>query len=312
MKTQTNRTTKARSGFTLLELMIVIVIIGVLVALFFPAIRGIFQRGEQAKVAAELTQLDQSLQAFHTRFQEYPPSSLIIPIVGGTWSSQDRGKVRGLWPEFNFATNGGLQNDGMAGRPGEIKLNGAECLVFFLGGLQNRDTSAPVIAGFSKNPKTPWTISENSDGPFMEFDLGRVSDMDGDLIFEYLDPIAGQTAPYMFISAGGKTMNKDNDNYLSSLAPQSDPLVASDDDYDVFTDATLNMSSCYLQPDDNNTGSDAANNQPYRKDSFQLISPGEDGEYGTGGIWQSGGTVTAGRENEIDNVTNFSSGTLGE
>jgi len=332
MKANSRIPAATRSGFTLLELMIAIVIISVLIALLFPAISRIFGRGDEARVVAEIKQLEQALEAFATKYGEYPPSSLTIPIKNGSWSSADRAKVRTIWPEFNFAENGGLQNNGVGANPGEIRLNGAECLIFFLGGLQNRNLTTPVLAGFSKNPSTPWTVSENPDGPFMEFDLSRLADIDGDLTFEYVDPLPEQTTPYLYISAAGKTMNRSND--------------ATPDDYDVFGDfdafgnGQRDMSFCYMQLDGRNA---------QRKDAFQIISPGEDGEYGTGGVYgpdlsltnsdldgsgemnpdgspryinadRNPGGLTATefdpldyvevRSEEADNITNFASGTL--
>lgn len=295
MRTQPSHSTPARRGFTLLELMIAIVIIGTLIALLFPALRSIFDTAETVEVSAEMTKLDQALQAFRTRFGEYPPSSLTFPVPGGTWSSRDRAKIRAIWPEFNFATNGGLNPPNAA----EVNLNGAECLVFFLGGVQSGTADEPVLQGFSKDPREPWVASENTDGPFMEFDLGRMTNVDsasGDTAFEYLDPLPDQTTPYLYISAAGKRMNRDNG--------------AGADDYDVFGDRDAggygngtqqDMSFCYMQADGRTA---------HRKDSFQLISPGADTLYGTGGVYTDSTTLddtdldTSGDINNADDTTN--------
>ena len=303
MKTQTAPHTN-RSGFTLLELLIVMVIISILLALLTPAIIGVFSQTAELEVGIEISQLDQALVAFKQRFGEYPPSSLTIPTVGGTWGPSDLAKVRQIWPEFDFTANGGL------GNAGALTLNGAECLMFFLGGVQSGGTSAPVLSGFAKNPRTPWTASENPDGPYMQFDLARVSDVDGDGVFEYLDPIADQTTPYLYVSAAGRKMKKNNTpgedlNQNCELDSEEDTNgngILDQDDYDVFTcpDLDRNMTTCYLQP--------GGNNEPYRKDTFQLISPGGDGEYGAGGTWQNGVSLGDSRADERDNITNFSGG----
>ena len=293
----------ARPAFTMLELLIVIVIIGILMSLLIPAIRGTFSRRDTVRVVAEITQLEQALLGFRQRFGEYPPSSLVIPAVGGSWSPEDRAKVRAIWPEFDFTTNGGL------GNTEALKLSGAECLVFFLGGIESGTAgSSAALSGFSKNPQTPWTPSANPDGPFMEFSLGRLSDVDSDQLFEYLGPLEGVDTPYLFICAAGKKMNRDNDNYIRSLGGATFTTI--DDDYDVFDplgpDASRNMQMCYLKSDGTDSGSGLSDNQPYRADSFQLIYPGADGEYGTGGVWQSGTPLPDARRNEADNITNFS------
>lgn len=304
-------------GFTLLELLAVITIISILLALILPAIGGVLRRARIAEVSAEFTQLDQALTTFKSKFGEYPPSSLSIPADGGTWAPADRAKVRAIWPQFNFAARGGLDPSVPA-----IHLNGAECLVFFLGGVNAGTTASPNLVGFSQNPLNPWTQSGNPDGPFFEFDIGRFVSVDGDGAVEYLDALPDQQTPILYLSGAGSNYNKDND--------------AIADDFDVFTDAPLsftnhsskNMSFPYMKGD---------GALPYNKDTFQLISPGEDGLYGIGGIFDS--TVELAdtdldsdtnilntdansngvfevtdyleaRRTEGDNITNFSGGTL--
>lgn len=269
----------AKNGFTLLELLIVIVIIAVLMSLILPALSGVRRRANIVAVQTEMKQIEQALTTFENRFGSLPPSSLTIPAAGDPWGVASRSAVRGMWPQFNFATNGGL------GNPDVINLNGAECLVFFLGGVQSGTVDSPVISGFSKNASTPWTLSQTPEGPFMEFDLARISDVDNDNAFEYLTE-DGATAPLLFLSSQGKRYNTTN--------------AAGFDDYDVFTDASKNMSSCYM---------DATGSKPQRSDSYQLIHAGEDGAYGAGGVFPSPDEF-ANRREERDNITNFSDGTF--
>ena len=283
---KTTINTSARHGFSLIELMIVIAIIAILMALILPALNRVLGRGDTVAVSAEFTQLDQALTSFKAKFGDYPPSYLKIPSVpvSGTpvWDPKSRAAVKAIWPQFDFNTNGGLNT------PVDIFLNGAECMVFFLGGLENGDITSPVVAGFSKNPLSPWTVSENADGPFMEFDLSRMMDADGDKLFEYKDAFPDQSGPILYLSGSGGRYNKDND-------------PAAPDDYDVFALTDLNMTSCYRQADDKT---------PQRNDSFQLISPGPDGQYGAGGGYTTGQALPANRKDEADNITNFSGGPL--
>lgn len=283
MKTISTSPKTVRSGFTLLELIAVVAIIAILLALLLPVLQGILGTGNQAAVAADLTQLDQALTSFKSKFGDYPPSSLTIPAAGSTWGAKHRAAIKSFWPQFDFTTNGGLGNSSA------LNLSGAECLVFFLGGIESGTPDAPVLAGFSKNPLTPWSASGNPDGPFMEFDLSRISDVDGDDLFEYLDAMPDQSTPIMYVSASGGRYNKTTDS-------------GAHDDYDVYgDDDPRNMLGCYMQAD---------GSTPQRKDSFQLISPGEDGEYGEGGAYSPDEELTGTRRTEVDNITSFSSGTL--
>lgn len=280
---QLRSATNRRTAFTLLELLAVITIISILLALLMPVLSSLLGRGDEAAVSAEMTQLNQALAAFKAKFGDYPPSYIKIPKQGDPWDAKSRAAIKAIWPQFDFSARGGL--DALNPVPGEKYLSGAECLVFFLGGMESGTTSAPVLAGFSKNPLTPWTVAENADGPFMEFDFTRLTDVDGDNLFEYLDPYPDQSTPLLYVSASGGRYNKSH----------TDP-----DDYSVFGTAK-DMAGLYTQAD---------GKTPHNSDSFQLISPGADGEYGSGGPYTAGEDLPSNRQNEVDNITNFSGGTL--
>ena len=123
----------------------------------------------------------------------------------------------------------------------------------------------------------------------MEFDLGRMTDVDGDNMFEYLDALPDQTTPILYLSAAGGRYNKATDATVH-------------DDYDVFGDSDpRNLAQCYTQPDGSTL---------WKSDTFQLISPGSDGEYGAGGPFSPDEDLDSTRGQEGDNITNFSGGTL--
>lgn len=283
-----------RQGFTLVELIVVILIIAILIALILPAIQGVRRNVQQAAVATEITQLDQAIASFKTRFGVEPPSSLTIPRdpAGSgtgptTWTVEDRQKILRVWDQFDFATLGGM------GYPVDaIYLNGAECLVFFLGGLNGGSTTAPQLVGFSKNPRTPWsTAGENRDAPFFDgFDSDRLVDVDGDGALEFLDSLPDQTMPYLYLSSQGKSYRKVND-------------ATKWDDYDVAGGMTnaADLSQLYVGAD---------GKTPERATGYQIISPGFDGTYGVGGVWTDGSELTGTRAAEADNITNFAGGRL--
>ncbi len=269
-------------GFTLIEVLVVMVIIAILVALVVPAISGVRTRARMAQVSAEISQLDAAIAKFKAVFNVEPPSSLLIPPAGGTWTALDRSKVRGLWPQFNFATNGNL------GNTSAIHLNGAECLVFFLGGYEATSGTVKTVIGFSKDPRYPWDPNgTNREGPFFEFANERLVNVDGDLAFEYVDPLPGQQTPYLYLSSQGRKYLRTN--------------TANADDFDVFGSAR-DLQTVYLKT--------ATPPQEHRAGGFQIISPGQDGEYGTGGIYTNGEELTGNRAEEADNITNFSGGQL--
>ena len=298
---KTTINTSARHGFSLIELMIVIVIIGILMALVLPAIGGARRAARITQVSTEITQLDQAITSFKARFGVEPPSSLNIPISQAGWTAEDRQKVLRVWDQFDFAICGGYGATAVppfaGGYPAtELHLNGAECLVFFLGGLNNGTSTTPVMIGFSKNPRTPWSpLGENRDAPFYDRIVpGRVADIDGDGIIEFLDSLPDQTAPILYFSSQGKSYRKLNGSGW--------------DDFDIHTSLIepanphpKDLSSLYL-------GSDSKT--PERAQGYQIISPGSDGLYGIGGKYTDGSELTGLRAAEADNITNFSGGEM--
>ena len=295
----------SRHGFSLIELLVVIVIIGILMALILPALNGARIRARITQVSTEISQLDNGIAKFKSAYNIEPPSSLYVPPIGGSWNAADRSKVRSIWPQFDFATNGGLG-------AGDFHLNGAECLVFFLGGVEDATTTPPLVLGFSKNPRFPWSpAGTNREGPFYEFENGRFVDVDSDSLLEYIDPLPDQKTPYAYFSSQGRSYTLVND-----VDPMR-TLLSDQDDFDIHG-GTANLSDfsvVYLK-----TQTPAI---PHRPDSFQIISPGIDFSYGVGGVYSDGSELVDRdldsnstldpnelRAVEADNITNFSGGPL--
>ena len=71
-----------RIGFTLVELMVVIVIIGILMALLLPVIVGAVRRARDAQIAADIQTLSAGLAKFKDTYGEFPPSRVILSETG--------------------------------------------------------------------------------------------------------------------------------------------------------------------------------------------------------------------------------------
>jgi len=83
MKTQSQ---KRRAGFTLAEMMVVIVIIGILATIVVPNVWQKFFQGQQAKIKADITVIKQALDQFAmTNAGTYPDSleKLVQPDQNG-------------------------------------------------------------------------------------------------------------------------------------------------------------------------------------------------------------------------------------
>jgi prepilin-type N-terminal cleavage/methylation domain-containing protein len=288
----------SRSGFSLIELLVVIVIIGILMALILPAIGRVRTAAQVTQSAAELTQLDTAISKFQSDFGVEPFSELVVtenPAVTA-WDSSPglkltRTRLRKIWPQLDFTGSVDFNADGAftgdSGSDATITFLGSESLIFFLGGVMNRDangnaivdpaevSSAPSWIGFSKNPVTPFiTSGSNRIGPYFTFDVARMVDTDGDGMMEYLDTLPGQSTPIYFVSAN-------NGQGYSSVM------------------------SVYVQAD---------GRTPLNKDSHQLISPGLDASFGfdlTAGLrrpYSAEVDLKIGRGAESDNIANFKPG----
>ena len=137
-------TPSARAGFTILELLTVIAIIGVLVGMVATAAYHVRIAAMQSNVNKELSLLSQSVEAYRMEMGEYPPD--------GTNPDQDLVK-RHMLKVFHYT-----------GEPPTVEP--CTALVFWLGGMRN-DDGIPI--GFSDSKKPFDVINKNRIGPFFNF-----------------------------------------------------------------------------------------------------------------------------------------------
>ena len=307
---KTTINTSARHGFSLIELMIVIVIIGILMAIVLPALSGVNRRAAVVEQSAEFSKIDTAIAQFASDMGVEPWSEIILtenagPPALAPWDPTSKTKIRRIWPTFNFTQdidfNGDLLITGDASGGGTITLTGSECLLFFLAGVLDRDANgdgsisaaeldpaAPVThLGFSKNPVNPFSkTGANRQGPWFNFDVGRMKDVDAvyDGMPEYFATLGDASVPIHFASANN------GQGYYTGVA-------------------------IYVQSDGRTA---------WNKDGHQLISAGSDNELGfvpypapptpaNTRLQYANTDSVNGRSKEADNVTNFKQGsTLGD
>lgn len=319
-------TAKRRQGFTLIELLVVIAILGVLVSLLVGALSGSRRAATLAKVRVEISALESAITNFRNEYGVEPPGTIRLYYQGTGWTTavtgvdevirlRSRDYIRRVWPNFDFDTAGGIVMTQNA------DLNGAECLVFFLGGMLKPGSSVTTLDGFSRNPTQPFIVGgTNRNKPYYEFPAGtRLIDKDGDGFFEYLDPIPGQTSPYLYFdsndgqsystwTSGGVTVNIDNfnDGFLNNATPFAGRF------WGVAPTGGNWMPLCYYVDSNLTT--------PYMPTKYQIISPGYGGvgavtpdiAYGNGGQFNPKAPGNLATPYDADNITNFHPGPLGQ
>ncbi len=285
-----------RTGFTLLEMLAVILIIAILISIAFPAYNAVISRTRIATVRSEMGAINSAIADFKSRYNTEPPSNISFILTGGNLPPQTKAVLRKMFPgiTFNAALNTELDKACLLGK----ELRGTEALVFFLGGVRRDpdnnastrltlDKSDPTtysveLVGFSKNPANPFVQPAAGQstrvGPFFEFKNDRLTDSEAtpDELLEYRDALPGQTRPFLYLSTAGSGAYRtaDAEGVQNGWLPYK------------------KTATTFWNPN-----------------SYQLISAGSDADYGKGGVYDPNNTSSL--DKDADNLTNFNDAALG-
>ena len=316
---------RTRVGFTLIEMLIVITIIGMLMALSSFAVWKVIQSAKQAKIHVEIEQMAQSMVSYKQDRIQYPPCMGTISITdrkmgflrhislafananyGTTAANFDA--LRNRIMTATTPTNWNYNYRNASGSIAQLDLHNldqAEALVFWLGGFPTPYKGTSPVAG-----RRLFGFHSDDDNPFKRdafegttplqfrtdlrysFEETRLVDNDGDGWLEYL-PSAQRfgeaNAPFVYFDADtyGLSTNTTATAWLHYGYPRPD-------NNGTVSPAAKDLASRYGIASPLATYMDAAKANPVRwakPTDFQIICAGLDGLY-CGGI-DGGGTLSS-------------------
>lgn len=178
----------SRSGFTLVELLVVIVIIAMLAALITPAVMQSLTKARNSAVKAEIDMLHMALMNYQSEYGVLPPCLEPTDFwsTGRYTSGGPAAKhIRRLFPR---CTDPAAQLNDTNGVATEMQLTQANAIVAWL-------------AGYTTDPRSP-LVPGGSRVKLFDFDVSRIDSSTGSYY-----PRGKRGSPYIYFDSSGYRLN---------------------------------------------------------------------------------------------------------
>lgn len=275
-----------RPAFTLVELLVVIVIIGILVGLLLPAVNMARRAALTARIGIEIKNLEAGFEAYKLKYGDYPPDFSDAALL--------RRHILHAWPNIDSAEL--TRFDAVLAPSPSARVSPAQALAFWLG-------------GFSSNPKRPFT---GSGGPFLVDAGGAITGANpdraaGTFVFDKARLTLETVAPPLFCTYQPP---KKNSPYV-----YFDARTYADSLYSVGGKGSAKP--YFAKPPLPPAPGPPTIVEWVNPDRFQIISAGLDDHYGSTPVltdpysypvYPKGVNYMSPGDGDDDNITNFSEG----
>lgn len=286
---------KTNHGFTLVELMIAIVIIGILMAIAIPAVGRAITTARQTAIRMEINALEGAVEQYLAKYGDYPPDGSSEAVLMGhmrkifpRMSVQDRGLLQQL---VQHRTSGHRTS----GTFSEVAMDRAEALVFFLGGFSDNPINpltgegGPLrLVGADATIIASYEYNATRDNAFFDFELGRLT------ISRANDAAPLLSTDEVLLGANNPAHgNQDPLPVYLARAGEPSPIVYFDsrtygqlpnglyNGYLAGNGAVYGGLRPYMTSAVGGGTGNPADLQFHKRDTFQIISPGLDGIFGS-------------------------------
>lgn len=296
---------RASRGFTLPELLIVIVIISILLGIAIPAVMKAISRGRATEMRMEISAMEQAIERYHDKYGDYPPDFVSWAVVERHYRKIFPRIATGELDRLRMLTDVDPSNDKDRTKPSSWLAHDPTA-------LDRGEVLAWVLGGYSSNPLTPFTgpggpLVDTKDPSATANEIFYQINIDRDNKLYVFDPERLDLSTINAASPSGQNnryLSSDGDLFASYAATDDEvgpPFVYFDSRTYSFFDKTVSDFNGYGSTDfgvvrpyysnmavTNTSGADypsitvALGAWKFMKpESFQIIAPGLDGVFGS-------------------------------